>query len=228
MIVYLDLVILSTIIVDLSFIRLISIIWKEKLKLYRLVLGLIINILFVLAFIFPFKDLILLRYLIGFIIILVIFELKSVKDYIIKVITYYILNILFIGVLAIFNIKDIYILVVSLIIVIILWVIENYKYITIKETINIKHIRIGKNIYKGYIDTGNTIYYNGIPVVLIKYKYYNRSFKYLGSTKVVGITYSNIDIYEGPPIKCDNSEYIVYYSFNNNINYDVILHRDCN
>lgn len=228
MIVYLDLIIISTIIVDFTFLKIIGIIWNEKIKIFRLICGLLINIILILSFIFPFKDLIYLRYIIGTFIILVVFEIKSIKDYFIKVITYYILNIMYIGIIAIFNIKDIYILIVSLIIVSLLWLVQNYKIITIKEVSHLYNIKIGKELYKGYLDTGNCVYYEGIPVVLMNYKHYSRIYKRIGSTKVVGINYSIIDIYDGPPLRCGNSEYIVYYTFTNNINYDLILHRDCN
>lgn len=228
MVVYIDLLIISTIITDYSIIKIIKEIWKEKIKIYKLVISLFISVINVLLFIFPLKNFIIFRYISGIFIPIICFNHKTIKDTIIKIVTYYTLNIFYIGTIIVFNITSYFMLPLALIFVIVSYIIENYKNITISDNEYIYEVVINKEKYKAYLDTGNMMYYNGIPVVIMSNKIFNMDiYKYISKMSVtsVGIK-AYIDIYEGPPIKIDNYEYNVYFTFNN-IEFDIILHKDC-
>lgn len=227
MVVYIDLVILSTIVIDYIFLKLISIVWNEKIKIHRLMLGLLLSVMMVLSFIFPLRSLMYFRYYIGLVTIFVVFNNKTCKDYIFKVIAYYMLNIIFIGIIVILNINNVMLLIIPLMLVVILWLIDNYKKYSINEISNIYYVKINNHIYKGYIDTGNSIYYKGLPVVILNNKYNKNLYRKVDNIYIVSLSDTYIDIYEGPPIIIGNVEYIVYFTFSNHIHYDVILHRDC-
>lgn len=227
MIVYIDLIIISTVITDYAILKIIKEVWKEKIKIYRLILSLLVSIINIFLFIFPFKHLIILRYFSGILIPTICFKYKTLKDMIIKIVTYYILNIFYIGTIIVFNITSFMMLLLALLFVVVSYLIESYRYITINENKYIYKVVIEQDIYNAYLDTGNMMYYDGIPVVIICNKYFNSNiYKYISYMKVSSVgNNSLIDIYSGPPIKVDNNEYIVYYTFNN-INYDIILHKD--
>lgn len=229
MVVYLDLVIISTIITDYAILKLIAEIWKEKIKLHRLIFALVISVLNIFLYIFPFKHLMLLRYFSGVIIPIICFKHNTIKDTIIKIVTYYILNIFYIGTIIIFNITSYFLLFLSLAFVCACYIVQNYKNITINDNSYIYKVTINNKAFKAYLDTGNMMYYDGIPIVLIKSKLFNNNmYTYISKMKVSSVgNDSIIDIYRGPLLTIDKIEYVVYYTFNNNIDYDIILHKDC-
>lgn len=225
MIVYLDLVIISTIVVNYAFIKTITLIFKEKIKIIRIVLGLILSVLSLLLFILP-SSIYNLRYFVGIIIGIVSFQYDNIQNFIIKIALFYLLNMAFIGTLVIFNIHSIILMLVALLYVLILFILENYK----KYNDNIYHqIKINNILINAILDTGNETYYQGVPVVFIKNKYFNNKFQLLGSLTINNVTSIDIiNIYNGPNIKTkDNKkEMKVYYAFTDTIQYDLILHQE--
>lgn len=228
MVVYLDLVILTTIIADYAILRTISVVLKEKIIVYRLILALIFSVVNLFLFIFPFKHLMILRYFSGIVVVLFAYKYHNVKETIIKVIMYYLLNIAFIGTLIVFKVQSIGMLFCSLFLVVLSKLIENYKSLIINKNANIYKISINNKILQGYMDTGNTSYYKGIPVVYINDIFVAKfDFHKIGTINIQGINgESKINIYSGPAIIMNNSTQIVYYALNANIEYDIILHRD--
>lgn len=229
MIVYLDLVLIATIITDYTILKTINQVWKEKIVIYRFIIALLFSVGNVLLFIFPFKHLMILRYFLGIIIVLIAYPFKSIKDTFIKIIIYYLLNIAFIGVIVIFKVNNFLMLGVSLLFVVVSWIIENYKGVVINENNNIYKIEIGNTLLKAYLDTGNTAYFDGIPVIFINDKIKNSlDLTEIGMMKVQGINgQTNITIYDGLPIKINNKKVIVKFAIINIDKYDVLLHRDC-
>ena len=84
MIVYLDLVIISTIIVNYAFIKTISLIFKEKMNIIKIIVGLILSVLSLLLFILP-SSIYNLRYFVGIIIGIVSFKYDNIQNFIIKI-----------------------------------------------------------------------------------------------------------------------------------------------
>lgn len=225
MIVYLDLVIISTIIVNYAFIKTISLIFKEKMNIIKIILGLILSVLSLLLFILP-SSIYNLRYFVGIIIGIVSFKYDNIQNFIIKIALFYLLNMAFIGTLVIFNIHNIILMLIALLYVLILFILENYK----KYNSNIYHqVKINNILINAILDTGNETYYQGVPIVFIKNKYFNNEFKLIGSLAINNVNSIDIiNIYDGPLIKTINNEkeMKVYYAFSDTIQYDLILHQE--
>lgn len=223
MIVYLDLVILATIIVNFAFIKTIYLIFHEKIKIFKLILGLILSVLSLLLFIMPLS-IYNLRYFIGIIIGLVSFNYDNLQNYIIKIALFYLLNMAFIGSLVVFNIHNILIMIIALLYTLILFIIENYK----KTNKNIYYqVIINNKKLNAILDTGNETYYKGVPVVFIKLNFKDNSFIKIGELEIKNVLTNNvIDIYKGPNLIIKNKTINTYYAFTNNIQYDLILHQE--
>ncbi len=229
MIVYLDLVIISMIISDYAMLKTIALIFKEKINKLRFFFAIIFCVISLLLFIFPLKKMLLFRYFVGIVVVIIAYPFKNYKDLIIKIITFYLLNIAFIGTIIVFKIDNIYMLGIALLYVLVSKIIESYQNIIINENILTYKVKIENYKLKGYLDTGNTTYYKGLPVVFIKDIYQSSQlFTKKGVMNLKGInSLSMVDVYEGPPLYVNNSSQIVYYVFNSMIDYDIILNRDC-
>ena len=79
MIVYWDLLILSTIIVNYAFIRTIAMLLNDRLKVYRVILALIVSVLMLLLYFLPYKTYYAIRYIMGVLVGLIAFSNKSIK-----------------------------------------------------------------------------------------------------------------------------------------------------
>ena len=77
MIVYWDLLILSTIIVNYAFIRTIAMLLNDRLKVYRVILALIVSVLMLLFYFLPYKTYYAIRYIMGVLVGLIAFSNKS-------------------------------------------------------------------------------------------------------------------------------------------------------
>lgn len=227
MIVYLDLVIGSTIVVNYAMIKTIALVYKEKIKLWRILIAMLFSVLVLGMFIWPFKWLINIRYFMGIPIVILAFSYHNIKDTIIKIVIFYFLNVAFIGTLVIFKIKNIYLLLVALLYVLICWIIENYKNGCIKDNALTYIVKIGDCSIKGFLDTGNEAYYQGIPLVFMKNKYFNEQYQIVGTTMVEGIGgFMTINVYSGPPLEMANNSYIVYFTFTDHLSHEMILHQE--
>lgn len=229
MIVYIDIVILSMILVDYAILKVIAIIYKDKVLKARFILAIIFSIGSLFLFLFPLKKVMILRYFVGILIVIVAYPYKNYKELILKIVSFYLLNIAFIGTITIFKIKNIFMLFLALLFVLLIRIIESYQNVAINDNIFTYKVKIGELKLNAYLDTGNLTYYKGIPVVFIKDKYkLDKSFIKLGEIELKGINSCTIEnVYEGPPLYINNTSEIVYYIFNSMINYDVILNRDC-
>lgn len=222
MIVYLDLVIISTIIVNFAFIKLISVIFNEKINIIRVIIGLILCIISLFLFIMPL-EIYNLRYFVGIIIGSISFKYYDIRNFIIKITTFYLLNLSFIGTLVVFNIHSVLIMFIALGFIIVLYIIENYK----NKINKYYQVIINNKKYKAILDTGNEAYYQNVPVVFINSKHFNDDFKEIGMLTITSV--ANVDIvkiYKGPVLKINNKEIEVVYSFSNTLQYDLILHNE--
>lgn len=227
MIVYIDQIILSDLIVNYLFIKLIKKIFKEKTNVLRLVIGLFISVLSFSLFFVPFKYIYNLRYFIGIFIGLIVFYKKNIKIWIIETSLYYLANICFVGTLVIFNVNNIIILFLSVLFTIVLIILSNYKHKFMKENILEYNVKINKLELSGFLDTGNQTYCDFIPVVFINSKYYSSDFHYYKKVSVKTVYHNElIDIYKGPLLTIDKNDYVVYYSFVKSLDKDIILNQE--
>lgn len=223
MIVYLDLVLISNLIVDYAFLKTIALIYKEKIKWYRIILALIIGTISVWLFILPIKYLYNLRYIIGIFMGLIAYNTPKPMKKFLMVISFYIINLFFIGSLAIFKITNMWFLFVTMLYTIIVITLEKVIYRKLK----IKYeylIKILNNEVYAILDTGNHCEYRGKPVVFIDYKFLDGNYHHLGIKILKTINHQElIEIYTGPKILFEGVEYEVLYSFSEIEDYDVIL-----
>lgn len=232
MIVYVDLIILATLVVNFAFIKTISFFAKEKLKPLRVIIGLLLSVASLLLYFLPYKVYFAIRYLVGLIIGWIVFTSKDVKIKIIEIIIFYFLTMAFIGTLFIFKVKSIVMMLVSLIYVIVLYIIQNYQKIFTK---NIVYIQIGNKRLKALYDSGNLSTYDEKPIVFVNQKYLTTDFVKVATTAIQTIhEKKDIDIYVGPSFICRNNKknsstkHFVFYAFIENFdqmshqNYDVI------
>lgn len=227
MIVYLDLLILSTVVVNWAFIKTIAFFFKEKLNLIRLLLALVLSVVLLFLYLLPYRAYFALRYIAGIVIGIVAFHPKNIKVKIIEIVIFYFLTMAFIGTLFVFQVKSVILMLVSLLYVIVLYIIQNYQKIFQKEQHFQMNIQIGTFYIKGYYDTGNTSYYQEIPIVYLDKKYQDSQFQKIDSLIIQTIDgHSQIDIYTGPLLWAKNQSYIVVYAFVDQMAHHAILHRD--
>lgn len=224
MVVYVDLLIISTIFVNYVFIKTIAVIFKEKLSILRVIFALILSVLMLLLYFIPYNVFFTIRYFMGILIGMLAFKTKSIKTKIIKIAIFYILNMSFIGTLVVFDVKSVIPFVISLFYIVILYIVQLYSS-KIKDKY-IYNIQIENDNLKGYYDTGNCACYKNIPIVFIKRKYFNDFYTYITKVKINTILGNEeINIYMGPKIILNNNEYEVLYGFVEDIEFDVILNN---
>lgn len=212
MIVYWDLLILSTIIVNYAFIRTIAMLLNDRLKVYRVILALIVSVLMLLLYFLPYKTYFAIRYIMGVLVGLIAFSNKSIKIKIIEIVLFYLLTMTFIGTLFVFKIKSIILMIISLIYVICLYIIQGYA----KHFKNIYSLRIENKKINGLYDTGNNTNYLNVPIVYLSQSLYNELFLYVTDIEISTVNnISKISIYQGPKIVIDKKSLNVYYAFCN-------------
>lgn len=85
------------------------------------------------------------------------------------------MNFSFVGVLSSFNVKNVYLLIISFIVIIFLTMTENFKKYDIFIKRNKYNISVfldnNKYLFEGYLDTGNFANHNGSPIIFINSKY---------------------------------------------------------
>lgn len=225
MIVYLDLIILLNLLINYIFIKVIKIVFKEKLSIKQLILSLLLSIISFSLFFIPIKYIYNIRYFVGIFIGLIAFYKKDFKMLIIEICIFYLLNISFIGSLIIFEVNNIFLLFVCVIFISLLWFIDSFK-----KDINtniLYQVKINNKVYTGYLDTGNNTYCDNIPVIYLDMKEFNKDYQYYKEIKVFTIDgYSKIDIYKGPLLYINKNNYIVYYAFIKSLGKKVILNKE--
>lgn len=226
MIVYLDLIILINILINYIFIKTIKIVFKEKLTIKQLIFSLVLSIISFGLFFVPIKYIYNIRYFIGIFIGLMAFNKNDIKKLIIQISIFYLLNISFIGSLIIFNINNVFLLFLCAIFISFLWFIDSFKKVK-DDNKTLYKVKIQNKTYIGYLDTGNNSYCDNIPIIYLDINELNNNFKFYKDIRVFTINgYTKVDIYKGPLLYINNSNYVVYYSFIKSLGKKVILNKE--
>ena len=226
MILYLDIIILLNLLINYIFIKAIKLIYKEKMNIFQFILSMIISLASFSLFFVSSKYIYNLRYFIGIIIGFVAFYKKDFKTIIVQTCIYYMLNIAFIGSLVIFNINNIFLLLLCSLFISTLWFIDSFKKDKNIFQINYK-VRINNKIYNGFLDTGNNSLCENIPIIYIDCKELNCDYKYYKTISVFTINGpTKIDVYNGPLLCINKNDYYVYYSFVKSLGKKVILNKE--
>lgn len=221
MIVYLDLVILSTILVNTLIIMGIECIFNSHINIIRIIISDVLSVLFLGLYLIPIYEFIWVRYLVGILIGMFSFNKCNIKNKVIKVALYYMFNITLVGVLEIFNIRNMGLLIVSVIFIISLGIIISFR------NVDELCVKINNKYFNALYDSGNYSFYNGVPVVYLNNKYFSDDYMFIDKLLVETINGKTfINIYAGPVFKLNNKVYNVYYAFSDIDGFDVILHKD--
>ena len=156
MVVYLDLVILSTVLVNTLMIMGIECILNGKLSIIRVILSNVVLVLSLGLYLINIKELIFIRYLIGILIGYISFNKCNIKSKIIKIVVYYLFNISLVGVLEIFEIRNLGLLILSVIFIICLGMIISFHN---KNELEVKVNNLSLN---ALYDSGNYSFYKGL------------------------------------------------------------------
>lgn len=221
-VVYLDLVILSTILVNYLFIVSIGYLIGERTNIIRVIIGVLISVLSLFLYIVPIEYIYNLRYFIGLLIGVVSY--KKGKNKILGITFMYLINLGFIGSLVVFRITSIILLIVVALLIVIMHALIHFVKPVIKTSNLTYNVLIDKVKLIGFLDTGNSSSYKGLPLIYINEVYKTKIFSFIGRCKISVVTGDElIDIYMGPKIFVKNRSYKVYYVFSKNITSDVIL-----
>lgn len=221
MVIYLDLVIISTFIVNTLIIEGINTIFNEKISIIRAILSGILAVLLLFIYLYPIGKITYIRYLLGIPLGIIAFKKTTIKNLIIKIIFYYLFNLALIGSLQIFKIKSISFVIISTILIIILGILTSFRNHYELEVI------ISKRKYHALYDSGNMSYYNNKPIIYLDEKYKNQNFTFIDTQLINTIHTSQlINIYIGPEILINKTKHQVYYAFIKLNEYDLILHKD--
>ena len=175
MIVYWDLVVLTNLIIDYAFLKTIAVVFKEEVRWYRLLISLLLGLGSLFLFLLPIKYLYNLRYVIGIFMGMIAYNYSNQLKRFQMIISFYIINLVFIGSLVIFEVHSIWLLLITMIYVIILTIVEKTLSKKIKEDVWVK---IDNQKLKALIDTGNKCYYLNKPVIFLDERLLNNKYKY--------------------------------------------------
>ena len=113
MVIYLDLVIILTIVVHVLIIEGINAIFNEKIKIVRVIISSLLAVFLLSLYILPIGKFVWIRYLLGIPIGLIAFPKDKLVKRIIKIVFYYLLNLALVGTLAVFKIHNLFFLLIS-------------------------------------------------------------------------------------------------------------------
>jgi hypothetical protein len=225
-IVYVDLVIGSTLVINYSLLKTIKLIFKEKNNITRMALALIVSVASLGFFFVSNPYLVSLRYLYGILIAAIAFDWHNKKEAIMKTVIFYLMNFAFVGTLEVFNIQNSWLIMIALMYIVFLVVVESFKKIVINPNCLAYDVSIRGTCFslRGFLDTGNQSVFEGTPIVYIDQKYQTDKFRFVGTTVISTINGDvAIRLYEGPEIIINKKTFPVYYAFMGLKEYDVLL-----
>lgn len=178
MVIYLDIVFFTNFIINYCFLKLIYILFHEKMNDFRLICSSLISVLLLLSFLTNYIIFNIIKILGGVIIVSVGVKYINKLRFIIVLSIYYILQFSFIGLLSIYNLKGI-LLFVGLFITCLLLIIYSKKRhifsdLSYKIIVEIENDKIET---RGFMDTGNTAMYLDTPIIFLNSKYYKKSYR---------------------------------------------------
>lgn len=223
MVIYWDLVLIINVIVDYAFLKTIAIIFKEEIKWYRALIAILLGSGSLLLFFIPIKYLYNIRYVIGILMGMVAYKCLNPMKRFLMIISFYIINLIFVGSLIIFEVQNTFFLLLMMFLVIILTVMEKILNKKIKNELYC--VKIQNRKLKVLLDTGNNSYYLNKPIIFLDNRLLNNEYQIIGKIEIMTISGKQlIEVYQGPNIQINNQIKDVFYSFCKLDNYDAILH----
>ena len=227
MVIYLDILILLNFIINYCFMKLIYLVFNEKVNKTRLIMSSLVSVFLLLSFFFDSIIYNIVRVFGGLILIIIAFKYSNKKRFVIMLSLFYLLQFSFIGVLSIYNIKGCSIFAFLLLICLLILIFSRKSNIYNNKTYKII-IKFKKEIIKidGYLDTGNMASFNGVPIVFLKDDFFRNNLKQIGVVKIKTINNEQfINCYKPDKFyvldnnkKIEKDVLIAFSSFDNNIN----------
>lgn len=222
MVLYWDLIVASTILVNYSFVKTLLVLFKERVVWWRILITLAISLASLLIYFFP-GELLFLRYTVGIWMGLAAFPGK-LKTKTIQIAGLYVLNYAFIGSLVIFDIQSLFWIIILLFYIVVLYLIINFKIGINQANLTYDVIILPEKHLKAYLDTGNLSMFEGKPLVFLEEKWKNACFEHVGYAKIRSVNgVSETEVYRGPLLQIGQKSYDVYYCFAQLETYDVLL-----
>lgn len=175
MIIYLDLIMISNFIIEFMFLFILEKIYDGNVKYWRIIIASLIGSFSLVLFFYNYIFYTIFKIIGGFLIGMIAFSSISKSKQLIKISSFYALNFAFVGFLKSFNINAWYLLIVSVIAILGLFILEsNKKYFiflnrctyNVIVTFNNRRLEV-----KGFLDTGNECYCDYIPVIFLDEKF---------------------------------------------------------
>lgn len=199
-IIYLDLIVLANTMINFIFLFFIQKIFSKKVNYINLFFTSLVGGLMIIPAFYSYLYLKIMKIIGGLLIGLILSNTFEKTQKVIKISLFYTLNFSFIGILMSFKISEWYILICAIIVILIIICLENYRkyHIFLKGCEYNVIIKSDNNVIniKGFLDTGNSSSYQGIPLVFINHKYKidtNKLKKYLINIETV----NGVKIIEG-------------------------------
>lgn len=185
MTIYLDILIVLNFIVNYCFVKIIYLLFNEKVNLFRVIMSSLFAIILLFSFLFNYIIFNIIKIIGGVLIIFIAFKYTTKKRFIVMSVLYYLLQFSFIGVLSIFNVKGCSIFVFLLLICLLVIIYSKKCYIYNDKTYKVIIKLVDETIeIEGILDTGNMASYYDKPIVFLDYKYYNNRLQVYNTVKI--------------------------------------------
>lgn len=185
MVIYIDVLIFLNFVVNYCFMKLIYLLFNEKINIKRLILSSLVSILLLFSFLLNNVIYNVVKIFGGLLLIFITFKYSNKKRFIIMCSLYYLLQFSFIGVLNIFNIKGYSVLIFLLLICLLVLIYSKKNTLYNKKNYKIVIGILDKEIeLEGFLDTGNNAIFNNKPIIFLDKKYYNNKLIIEGITNV--------------------------------------------
>ncbi len=198
MIVYLDLIMLSNFIIEFLFLYILEKVYEEKVNYFRMIIASLVGSFLLLLFFLNYIFFTIFKIIGGILIVMIAISSVSKSKQVIKISSFYALNFAFVGFLKSFNINKWYLLILSVVVVLGIFILEvNKRYFIFIKRCNYNVIVDFNGIKikaKGFLDTGNECFFKETPVVFLNDKY--RLKKIEANEKMMISTANGIDIKE--------------------------------
>ncbi len=175
MVVYLDALFLLDSFVHFIFTLFVEKLYGKQVKILRIIIIAIVSGLISVLALFSSFVFILVKIFGGFLLGLISFKSITKSQKVIKISLYYVMNFVLVGMLSSFKIDKWYLLLISLALVLIIISFEVFKKYDIFIKRSTYNILLLFDKYKikvdGFLDTGNQLVVDGIPVIFLDYKY---------------------------------------------------------
>ncbi len=217
MIIYLDILIILNFIVNYCFMKLIYIIFHEKIKTIRLIISSSVSIILLFSFFTNYIIFTIIKIFGGVLLVFISFNYSNHKRFIIMTSLYYLLQFSFIGVLNIFNVHGCSIFAFLLLICLLIIIYSQKSHIYDKKTYKVI-IKLVDEIIEidGFLDTGNMACYYDKPIIFLDKKYYSNK---LTISNVIKLRTVNDEQY----INCYKPKEFYVLDCNKKISKDVLI-----